>query len=88
MCRTGDYLRHLLSYDGHIVNRSLDFEDVKVDTEDQTFMQKLTDFFAPGKSARKVTTYVLIALGILLSLNERFNIFDKILESIWQMLKF
>lgn len=88
ICRTGNYLQHLLSYNGHIVNRSLNFEDVENDTENQTFMQRLTNFFAPAKSAEKITTYVLVVLGILWSLNERFNILDKMLEHIWQVLKF
>ncbi|MDO4304158.1 MAG: hypothetical protein Q4D94_09605 [Bacillota bacterium] len=73
-------LYQIFIYNGQIVTKTMDFEDIKEPNEEKTFMQKFLEFLNPFYSHKKAMNAILAILGILAALNEKFGLLNKLFD--------
>lgn len=70
------------SRNGHMVEKTIDFEHIQEPEDDKTFLQRLTDFLNPFVSCKKAVSVILAILGMLAALNEYFGFLGGVFEQI------
>lgn len=82
LSRLCSFIYQFFSRNGHMVEKTIDFEHIQEPEDDKTFSQKITDLLNPFTSYKKAVTTIFAILGILAALNERFGFLSGAFEQI------
>lgn len=83
LAQCASYIYQLFTCAGQVVEKTIDFEQIREPEDDKTFLQRLRDFLNPFTSCKKAVSTILALLGVLAAVNQQFHFMDGgILEQI------